>query len=744
MKAATSPAVAWFAERQSPVRPDRGRSPGPSWRERIAWPVGALILASLCYGFALTEYPAFFYHDDVEHELLPLIRAVGGDLGLFDWPSVTLRSWSAGYLSAELVLGHFNPLNRLLYVWMAGCEDLRRAAAVFALVHLALLGLGTHLLARAYGASPAAAAVAGFTMATNNLIVYWYASSWWNILASIAWLPYVLYARLQARSNSLRLIGVACASYLLVTAGAIHAVIAAAVFLMLEDVRCYRRDRILRDAIVGTAGLAIGLALAAHSWLPLLDYLPQTSRGSIHEAPDALSALFGDLLQFSHPFFRPGFFAFTRFTHVAIPIYFIAWFSMTLLVLASAQRWRELWKNEWTLVVAAIFFFLASQGPSMLGPTRFAFRFMPFWMLAITLIVAILGSAKIEPSPGSLRHQVIAALLALYAILVNWQRGSAGNAILSGIWLVAVLALIFLRSPTPSQRWGFCVIVAALFCAQTFVGWPRNGDVTSWNTYESASRYPKATPASAADYTMFIVPGAWSPSPRFYDELSTGNTGLNSGRNLVFGYSPTGHRLLDEPFCLFFFGWACDRSLVRVTRRDVETGSPLYDLMRIRELVTTPAVAGKYGSLLPGSDWVQERVTPLSVRWLRRGAAGYPGSVSYASNRTILRAQGNLQAEHEVVEVAHEGAGAPIVFGRLYLEGYRITLDGKTLPTYAHHDLLLAVRLPADAHGRLELGFIEPTHGLCVAVTLAGLLALVGMVVWMRTRQFVPRPPHVS
>lgn len=704
----------------------------------------AFVVAALCFAFVLRQDVGFFYTDDVEHELMPLIRALAPDLGLFSWPSLTLRSWSAGYLGAEQVLGLGGPLNRVLYGWMGSIDDFRVAAAIYALTHLAILFWGTHLAARAYGASSAAAAVAAFALATNNLVVYWYAASWWNVLASLSWLPWVLWARSAPAPAWTRFILIVLSSYLVITAAGTHAVVACAIFLGLHDLHDLlgwrSPDPRRLDALpLGVPALAASLLIAAPTWMPLLNYLPDTVRLAWVEPADSWSALFGDLLQVTNPFFRPKLEVFDATARIGVPGYYLAWFSVVLLVLAPADRWRALRRRHGALLIGAVIFFVASQGPSMIGPLRFAFRFMPFWFLCVILIVALLGDRECDEQRDRGRR-FVALGLGAYALLYAWQRGDPNEFTLerTGPWIAATLALIFRRSLSPGNTWAFCLLVSAFFFVQTHVLWWRNANLTHWDAPVRASAIEPAPDEvrRLGANTVYVVPRAWSRGETFHEELSTGNVGLHSGRNLVFGYTPTGHRRLNERFCLFFLGWACHGALGRVMERDPVLDASVADLMRVTEIIAMLPVSPKDVKDLERSGWVREDGfdRKVSARWVRVHPIERPGTVSFARPDVSISLEGRATAEAEDLVVANSGEAMSLVFARLFLPGYQVTLDDRPLSTYAHDDLVLGVRLPANTAGHLALRFVEPTRTASWWMVLGGASMLVGISSWLFRR----------
>jgi hypothetical protein len=93
-------------------------------------------------------------------------------------------------------------------------------------------------------------------------------------------------------------------------------------------------------------------------------------------------------------------------------------------------------------------------------------------------------------------------------------------------------------------------------------------------------------------------------------------------------------------------------------------------------------------------------------------------------------------AEHERWTIRNGPTAGPLVFARLYLPGFRITLDDVPLETYANHGFLLAARLPAASAGILRLDFVEPTRMACLALAGLGACGALSMfaLLWIRQR----------
>ena len=181
------------------------------------------------------------------------------------------------------------------FTWLNLVLDPATFYALFAIVHVALGGLGLARLARALGASRAGAALAAAVFMAGGPFLSLVAM--WNHLAGAAFVPWVIWAFLRAaRAPSRRRVAAAAALLALqVLVGSPEMTALAALGVATCGLLVRRAQatpaRVRASAGALAAGAVLGLALGAAQWLPTLDLVKRSTRSDFSRA----SALFWSL-----------------------------------------------------------------------------------------------------------------------------------------------------------------------------------------------------------------------------------------------------------------------------------------------------------------------------------------------------------------------------------------------------------------------------------------------------------------
>jgi hypothetical protein len=129
----------------------------------------------------------FYFHDDVQHQHLPIFLHIGRLLRAGEPPFLSLASFTSGNLLGEYQFALLNPVSLALYAVLPSIPNLATAALFLACFFYGVLAAGMYALARSYQVERSGAGLAALVIASNNLIAYWFASSWFPIHVSLAW-----------------------------------------------------------------------------------------------------------------------------------------------------------------------------------------------------------------------------------------------------------------------------------------------------------------------------------------------------------------------------------------------------------------------------------------------------------------------------------------------------------------------------------------------------------------------------
>jgi hypothetical protein len=413
--------------------------------------------------FGVFGYPlAHYLRESIWHGEIPLWNPLnnGGVPFLAQWNTMSLYPPSLFFILLPLS-------------WSLG---------VFCVAHLYLGGLGMYLLAHRWTGNRLAAAVAGFIYAFNGFT--WFALVWPQIIAGLAWVPFVLWhVKCAAEQGGHRIVYAALFGALQMLTGAVEIIlftwiIAGALHLpAIIQTRPFRFQWLQAVRFAAVPLLVTGLAAA--QLLPFLDLAAVSNRsGSANERwPLPLSGWANFLL--------PLFNTFKSYQEVYAQSgqswtcsYYLGIATVAFALLAL-RRERRAW-ILWAAAVVACIFALGSRSyiyqfareifPA-LGSMRYPVKFVMMCVIVAPLLAA-LGVARLveQRENARLRRALVLIASALCATVValawyganNSQAGDVplvSNALGRVVLLGAIVgATIFILGPLDQRREVVCVI----------------------------------------------------------------------------------------------------------------------------------------------------------------------------------------------------------------------------------------------------------------------------------------------
>ncbi|RRO18796.1 GtrA family protein [Saccharopolyspora rhizosphaerae] len=680
------------------------RRPGGEWRAAAAVALAAAGLAAM----PLLVNPSFYFADDSAAQFLPMWHRLGERLLTGRWAfGLEPDAWMGGNLAAESLFGIWNPVHLLDFVLVALIGDLAVAAAVVKIQSLVLLAVGTHLLCRACGAGPAAAAALSVALPVSGFVLHYQAASWAGGLMGFAWLPWAWWAlrrHLEQRASGV-LPFVFC--FLCISAGDPYGVLGLCLVFCGLAVEFGPRRLLLIGA-------------AAASCLPLVFWpVLETSAVGWRSGRELFNSGLlvpgiGDLLNASTPGFLPQIISFGDY-RMTVPAVFLAWFAVPLLPWLD---WRRMpWRRCAAVLVVAGCAALLCLGPSNVWMFRWPLRHIALLHLAVAVLLAVALTAGLRRDRVRARA-VTSALLVLgggYLAVAAWPAQAPKHLI--GLVLVTGLVVCALRT----RLFVVLHLGTAVVLAVQLLWFPLNRDIADY-------RFPTDVAALRRDHAHLrggtvvqvasreLIPPERIADRSAWSELLLGNMPVAAGVPSLVSYTGIGHDAMHTTLCLNYFGATCSHAYDRLWGPDrlADQLKAVHVVVqrRLREITAAP----------PG--WrVAHRSAEVAVL-SRVGPVPWPeGRVSVARGVRVVE---DVQRGARTEVVRFTGSGE-LVFARLSWPGYRAAVNGTPVPTSATGAGLLTVRVPPGVTGgAVTLTWVPP--GVEVGLLLVGLGALVAWV----------------
>ena len=218
--------------------------------------VAATVLGAL---IPLIRTPRFYFYDDTQAGAYGIWIEIGESLRRGDWWLFNDEAWAAGNYAAEGQWGLWNPMVMLIGLLATAVADGVVFATLLKISLMAVLALGTFLLARSYGAAAPWAAVAGTAVSLTGFTTYFDGSSWVTGLMVFALLPWSWWGLrriIVRRGNPAPAL---IASYLLITVGYVHGTIMLVVVFLALLIELLVRRQAARIVPLCITGVILGL-----------------------------------------------------------------------------------------------------------------------------------------------------------------------------------------------------------------------------------------------------------------------------------------------------------------------------------------------------------------------------------------------------------------------------------------------------------------------------------------------------
>jgi len=698
----------------------------------------------------------FFYRDDVEHQHMGVFTALHHNgyginaLGGFH------KSWFLSLITGEVQFGVFNPVSRVRDWIAASGDNLARSAMLIALMYLVIAAVGAFIAARALAISPSMSVAASLFCTFNVHLLYWDAGSWTPALIGFSWFAWFVAAVWWTRRSIRFAPFIPIAGYLLVSAGWPHAMIAGGVVASIVGLeQLFTRTWRTREALIYTAACVATALLSSPVWVSaqvFSGWAARAPRGLYNDGflTHQLDAL---ILSFS-PFVQPYVDGFAGQGFMFEPITYITWIlPLAVYWIIASPTVRRLVRVD--AIVAGIVS-VGMLGPSILGPTRWPFRFQPF--AAFLVVMVAMRAMQAAPITGKMRTQFehswrwIAPLvwLALTAL-----RPRLIPMLMTALLLIAIPVAhhIFL---TYGQRVFAPLLVVSIVAT------------TGWLMFASPSpampgdrNAPASRAAIAKQYSILSghrvfalqsdLAGAMTierkrgrfrniPNDAFAvtaKEMADGNIiqAANIDAEFVTGYSAMPPDDLETVLGMKVnegsevFGWSTERTAPALFTVEPTTGKTWIELMGVTAVMVQRGQQQQWFGATVHTGWTVSHEQPAWVL--------YTNTTATTRNVVSYRDAGVVVTETSGRASVTSSTGGRLLLSRPITPGMNITVGGKTVAFTGLSGAMPMVAVPSGVTGDIAVSFSLPHGTFILATVIAGLLMLIALCV-LAVRQRTP------
>lgn len=662
-------------------------------------------------------------------------------------PVLDPQAWQAGNYFAEGQWGLLNPLTWIIALTARASEQPALHGAVVKIAFLTLMALGTYLLARSFAATAPWAALAGVLVPLAGFTVYMDAPSWATGLFNAALLPWVWWGLRRGVEGSRSPLPYMVASYLLITFGYVFGVMILVILLVETLVRAIiAKDRArITSAIVASAW---GGFLTIAVYLPGVLTAPVTERAGLDILNTGfLNADLSDLLSSASPTATATIGSWWGAATNA-PLVYVAW-TLPLLPLFLPMT-RAAFIRCIPVLVLASTMLIVIIGPSQVGPIRWPVRFMPYLVLAVVVLVALMASCGFPRTVT--RRKVVWAYVALvlsasltFANTPGGWKGIGATAIVQALAIAAIAWVA--RTPRPvgaeprrsAYAVGVGILVSAGFVVPQMMVFPAT-PLPNFAVPDSVSKMSNVLDGVDGDGIVVGDIYADGGTPASFDERLMANLWYLSPAEVSSLYTVLPYSTFSKDLCTDLRGSTCVEALDTLWSTDTETGETVANLMGVSTIVAMRPTYPDAPEAAPG--WTLRKRGDYALVYTRDTTAPSAGGVVWTGKGTQVTVE--EQTETSVTfRVDAVGEDPRVVLSRLDYPGYSIEGAGETDPVRGW--LLTVDASDAEPGALVTVSFRPPGFAaMLIAFGLAAVI-LIGwpIVVLRRGRATVSADPVV-
>ncbi len=711
-----------------------------SRRDVYRWGVITALGVIAGYLAVLLANARHFFTDDTESQYTSLWVGLGRALRAGEFPVMVPEQWMSGNNTMDDA-GLFNPPQLLIDLIAPSVDNVALYATVVKLIFSIIAALGVYRVCLVYGGRPAWSAVAGIALPLSGFFLFFDEASWMTALTGTAWMVHAWAASVRYTRGLGGPIPVFVYLYLTISTQYIFPAVEAVLMLLAVAVGelVYQRkwQPVLRLTLAaGCAGLA-GLL----TFLPSMLSAKVTWRGTAQINNDQfLTVPWSESLNASLPSSLPAFTSWWGYVQ-PLPVTYIAWFLIPALAFIDWRRAREAWRELSAVAIFAMMMLMWTAGPGSVGPLRWPARVLPMLAIGLLILVCVLLGRY-----GTVRDPKSRGIAAGVLILLLWVRSFSADPhdviwhVIAALALAALVAAAVWLGRTKGTAAACALTIVAMFPIAYFQVDAAQPTPMSWNLPTKRSQAKAAFPDFAGNTIQLGDRGLLQPQDKSvegaYGSLVFGNYARGLELDYVNGYTPSGHFYFGELLCMRWDGSVCPDAYRRMFAPEPTIGRPLVDLMNLDRVVLQRALFPD----APGQP------APEGWKW-----ADYPGHERYIA--VLERVGGLVSTTNGRVTDAEKvsatsisetdttsrvrvssAEGGRVVFARLGWPGYRVTLDGKSLPITTVAKSFIAVDVPAGTqNAELVLTWRPPGWKIGIAAAVAGVLGL-GVLQWLQVR----------
>ena len=674
---------------------------------------------------------SFFFVDDAQNEFLPFIREIGKGWLNGEIPFILKDTFIGSNTMIDIHRAIFLPQNILLSVLSVYIKSLKLLSVIYAFINLFIMSFSSLKTSQGLSLSKSAGIVISILFCINPIFLYFYMESWWNAasgqaffvasLASVLW----LFKGFNLKRLVLNIISVLC----ILASGWPHSVLVYGVLSLVFIYFLYLDKRYKDIWYFLLISLSIILiAIPLYSEYIISGDLINRESFKFNNAGNFLSTTLNQIIftfnaSYFHFMHRYGGY---NITHISF-----GYSSIYILIFLIFGSVKEIFNKKETkfLFILTVLFFILTQTPVDLGPTRYPFRFTPYFSEVLILFsVVSLEKFGVKKSKNRIIALVIILVISLLLSIFALDGEHYKFIILQIIFFVLTLIYIVkykIISFVSGVLYTVSMLFIMLFAKSSIIGYLSFPDLK--NELNMENNYSKG------GYLLSLTNGRY---PKDHVEDLNSTHFMLYGIKAINGASPVGNKYISQLISTwssqnFFDG---EKTIEKLSKKYNE--ACYFDLLNIDTIViNSNEIKPKMLDDLYKCNFKKVIVRNPNVVFFIKDNFLFKGNISYISDGVVVNGVKSQNYNSEVYDITGK-KGDEIIFSRVFWYGYKGYIDGIEYKVNNQNGLL-KITLDRDiSNGHLEIKYFPSSWKYSLWFSLFGILLSIVVLNIVRKKKF--------
>lgn len=680
------------------------------------------ITATVMFVF-LIGFPSFFHIDDANNSYLPNLMQQGRSWLNGEVPIIINKTLIGDNMLVDIDRAIFLPTNIVASIFTALVKNMNLTSYFLVFVNLFIISFASLWAAKQLSNNNSLSFIAAASITINPIVVYIYAASWYNGLSGHAWFLMSVASTIYfIRTDTVRSVLINCLSVVfLFLSGWPHAIIAYAVFLIIYVgfmPGLALKQKILYAMIL--LGCVFIVTPAFSEYVANGGYLDRP--GGVNNFGNFLSPSWDQILMGFNPFYNSYINTFGGYRYWPIAIGFIG--IIPGIIIWNAFVNKKIPSAAYPFLILAGIFFILTQLPQQLGPTRWQFRYLPFFSYFLIFAASIIGSTGWSVSKKFIN--IITTVILLTAIL-SWLKGDLPDRRVYFLLVISTTLIMYVLTYKKLWQNPICIVLISLILPLLIF---KNNCTTLANGYLASNTIKNRIDVPNLSGRILVATGVHGYADS-YEKTSSANLQWYNISS-VNGYSPVGNKAIIDIFHYYTAHAIFDTEMLVNNLSNDFDGR--YQCI-LNKLDVSLFIINK------GNDNLQLQNKLASCGYVRTENKGFihyendaltgAGVNSERGSRVSVIDRGNNLDKYKIYE------GGRYYFSRVGWKGYSVYMNGKQIPFQIYAGFIPYVDV--NKGGILEIRYEPSSWKYTVPIFLLGVLLIVATTVLSRKVSYIPK-----